>query len=62
MIIAKAPKVVGEAPKIIAEASSTLGELPLIIGEASKIEALSPHHRYLVQELVAQFYGDGSDH
>jgi transcriptional regulator with XRE-family HTH domain len=24
---------------------------------ASKIEALSPHHRYLVEELVAQFYG-----
>ncbi len=28
---------------------------------ASKIEALTPHHRYLVQELVAQFYGDASD-
>jgi transcriptional regulator with XRE-family HTH domain len=26
---------------------------------ASKIEALSPHHRYLVEELVAQFYGVG---
>ncbi|MEM5316300.1 transcriptional regulator [Paraburkholderia sp. JHI869] len=25
---------------------------------ASKIESLSAHHRYLVQELVAQFYGD----
>jgi transcriptional regulator with XRE-family HTH domain len=25
---------------------------------ASKIEALTPHHRYLVQELIAQFYGD----
>jgi transcriptional regulator with XRE-family HTH domain len=25
---------------------------------ASKIEALSPHHRYLVQELIAEFYGD----
>ncbi|KND60272.1 putative transcriptional regulator [Candidatus Burkholderia verschuerenii] len=24
---------------------------------ASKIEALSPHHRYLVEELIAQFYG-----
>ncbi|WP_250491631.1 transcriptional regulator [Caballeronia sp. GAWG1-1] len=23
----------------------------------SKIEALSPHHRYLVEELVQQFYG-----
>jgi transcriptional regulator with XRE-family HTH domain len=26
---------------------------------ASKIEALSPHHRYLVEELIAQFYGVG---
>jgi transcriptional regulator with XRE-family HTH domain len=26
---------------------------------ASKIEALSPHHRYLVEELIAQFYGAG---
>ena len=26
----------------------------------TKIEALSPHHRYLVQELVDQFYGDAS--
>lgn len=25
---------------------------------ATKIEALTPHHRYLVQELVSQFYGD----
>ena len=25
---------------------------------ANKIESLMPHHRYLVQELVAQFYGD----
>ncbi len=25
---------------------------------ASKVESLSSHHRYLVQELVAQFYGD----
>ncbi|WJF90113.1 transcriptional regulator [Paraburkholderia bonniea] len=25
---------------------------------ASKVESLSPHHRYLVQELVSQFYGD----
>ncbi|PLZ02029.1 transcriptional regulator [Burkholderia sp. WAC0059] len=25
---------------------------------ASKIEALTPHHRYLVQELIEQFYGD----
>jgi len=25
---------------------------------ASKIDALRPHHRYLVQELIAQFYGD----
>jgi transcriptional regulator with XRE-family HTH domain len=24
---------------------------------ASKIEALSPHHRYLLEELVEQFYG-----
>jgi transcriptional regulator with XRE-family HTH domain len=24
---------------------------------ASKIEALSPHHRYLVEELIEQFYG-----
>ncbi|WP_414443460.1 transcriptional regulator [Burkholderia sp. 22PA0099] len=28
---------------------------------ATKIEALSPHHRYLVQELIEQFYGDSSD-
>ncbi len=27
---------------------------------ASKIESLSPHHRYLVQELIEQFYGDPS--
>jgi transcriptional regulator with XRE-family HTH domain len=26
---------------------------------ASKIEALSPHHRYLVEELIEQFYGTG---
>ncbi|CAM2181400.1 HTH cro/C1-type domain-containing protein [Paraburkholderia sacchari] len=26
---------------------------------ASKIEALSVHHRYLVEELVSQFYGTG---
>jgi hypothetical protein len=26
---------------------------------ASKIEALSPHHRYLLEELVDQFYGAG---
>jgi transcriptional regulator with XRE-family HTH domain len=26
---------------------------------ASKIEALSPHHRYLVEELIEQFYGAG---
>jgi transcriptional regulator with XRE-family HTH domain len=25
---------------------------------ANKIESLMPHHRYLVQELVAQFYDD----
>jgi transcriptional regulator with XRE-family HTH domain len=25
---------------------------------ASKIELLSHHHRFLVQELIAQFYGD----
>jgi transcriptional regulator with XRE-family HTH domain len=24
---------------------------------ASKIEALSPHHRYLLEELIEQFYG-----
>ncbi|SAK41540.1 hypothetical protein AWB78_00223 [Caballeronia calidae] len=24
---------------------------------ATKIEALSPHHRYLLEELVEQFYG-----
>ncbi|CAG9240332.1 Transcriptional regulator [Paraburkholderia tropica] len=24
---------------------------------ASKIESLSPHHRYLLEELVSQFYG-----
>ncbi|PTB21635.1 transcriptional regulator [Trinickia symbiotica] len=34
---------------------------PETIELASKIEALSPHHRYLVQELVAQFYGDRSE-
>jgi transcriptional regulator with XRE-family HTH domain len=28
---------------------------------ASKIEALSPHHRYLVQELISEFYGDTED-
>ncbi|WP_213780123.1 transcriptional regulator [Caballeronia sp. dw_276] len=27
---------------------------------ASKIEALSPHHRYLLEELIDQFYGQGS--
>jgi hypothetical protein len=26
---------------------------------ASKIEALSPHHRYLLEELIDQFYGAG---
>jgi transcriptional regulator with XRE-family HTH domain len=26
---------------------------------ASKIEALSPHHRYLVEQLIEQFYGAG---
>ncbi|TCW81195.1 transcriptional regulator [Burkholderia sp. SRS-46] len=31
---------------------------PETIELASKIEALSPHHRYLVQELIEQFYGD----
>lgn len=25
---------------------------------ASKIEALSPHHRYLVEELISEFYGN----
>ncbi len=25
---------------------------------SAKIEALKPHHRYLIHELVAQFYGD----
>jgi transcriptional regulator with XRE-family HTH domain len=25
---------------------------------ASKIEALSPHHRYLLQELIAELYGE----
>jgi len=24
---------------------------------ATKIEALSPHHRYLLEELIEQFYG-----
>jgi len=24
---------------------------------ASKIEALTPHHRYLLEQLVEQFYG-----
>jgi transcriptional regulator with XRE-family HTH domain len=28
---------------------------------ATKIESLMPHHRYLVQELVEQFYGDTDD-
>jgi transcriptional regulator with XRE-family HTH domain len=28
---------------------------------ATKIESLTPHHRYLVQELVEQFYGDMED-
>ena len=27
---------------------------------ASKIAALTPHHRYLVQELIEQFYGDSN--
>ncbi len=31
---------------------------PETIELATKIEALSSHHRYLVQELVDQFYGD----
>ncbi|CAB3770219.1 carph-isopro domain-containing protein [Paraburkholderia solisilvae] len=31
---------------------------PESIELANKIEALAPHHRYLVQELVAQFYGE----
>ncbi|WP_277186668.1 transcriptional regulator [Caballeronia sp. BR00000012568055] len=26
---------------------------------AAKIEALSPHHRYLLEELIEQFYGAG---
>ncbi|TKC83492.1 transcriptional regulator [Trinickia terrae] len=34
---------------------------PETIELASKIEALSPHHRYLVQELIEQFYGDGAE-
>lgn len=34
---------------------------PETIELASKIEALSPHHRYLVQELIDQFYGDGAE-
>ncbi|OXJ00823.1 transcriptional regulator [Burkholderia sp. AU33803] len=34
---------------------------PETIELASKIEALSPHHRYLVQELVEQFYGDSGE-
>jgi len=33
---------------------------PETIELASKIEALSPHHRYLVQELIEQFYSDTS--
>ncbi|KVG76117.1 transcriptional regulator [Burkholderia ubonensis] len=33
---------------------------PETIELASKIEALSPHHRYLVQELIEQFYGDAT--
>jgi transcriptional regulator with XRE-family HTH domain len=28
---------------------------------ASKIESLSPHRRYLVQELIAQLYGDADN-
>jgi hypothetical protein len=28
---------------------------------ASKIESLTPHHRYLVQELISQFYGDADN-
>ncbi|CAB3752420.1 helix-turn-helix domain-containing protein [Paraburkholderia humisilvae] len=28
---------------------------------ANKIASLAPHHRYLVQELIAQFYGDVED-
>jgi hypothetical protein len=28
---------------------------------ASKIESLMPHHRYLVQELIAQLYGDADN-
>lgn len=35
---------------------------PETIELASKIESLSAHHRYLVQELVEQFYGDGGEH
>ncbi|KAF1054474.1 MAG: hypothetical protein GAK41_00583 [Burkholderia gladioli] len=33
---------------------------PETIELATKLEALSPHHRYLVQELIEQFYGDAS--
>ncbi len=35
---------------------------PEAIELASKIEALSPHRRYLLQELIDQFYGDASEH
>lgn len=31
---------------------------PETIELASKIELLTPHHRYLVQELISQLYGD----
>lgn len=34
---------------------------PETIELASKIESLSAHHRYLVQELIEQFYGDGGE-
>ncbi|AIO69545.1 transcriptional regulator [Burkholderia oklahomensis] len=33
---------------------------PETIELASKIEALSPHQRYLMQELIEHFYGDPS--
>jgi transcriptional regulator with XRE-family HTH domain len=31
-----------------------------VLDLAAKIEALSPHHRYLVEELIEQFYGGGT--
>lgn len=56
------PRVISESPKRGADKSEKYLPGPESLSIARKIDQLSAHQRYLVEELVSQLYGEESKH